>query len=114
QRIHIGGRKEYAGNRRATKGIAAGTKLGSRQDLRSEIGSGADQEPGAGVDRESDLGLRARTAANCAVAKACAIGAVAVPLRETAAGGRTENLNAHGEWDRGSTGQQEEFYVCRR
>ena len=84
---------------RADAGIAQGAARLHRREtlqLRADVRRSVAQHPVHAVVGNRDGRLGARLGTQAAVAKTCAVDAVAVPLRETAAGGGTENLDEHG------------------
>jgi hypothetical protein len=88
--------QHHAGDRGVAEG-AAGLQRGVRADLLEDVGRGVEQHAvGARVTLHEDRRLSARPGAHRAGTNARAVAAVAVPLRETAAGGRTEDRDAHG------------------
>ncbi len=64
--------------------------------LHQDVGRSVEQDPVAAVAAQRKRGLRARASGDPPVAKAVTVAAVAVPLREPAARGRTENVDDHG------------------
>ncbi|MNG03103.1 hypothetical protein D3C84_861650 [compost metagenome] len=77
---------------RANAGVAQGPARlhrGKRLELGANVRRGVAQHPVHTVIGQGDGRLGARLGPQAAVAKTCAIGAVAVPLGETAAGGGT-------------------------
>lgn len=81
-------------------GVTQGTaRLHGRKalQLRTDVRRGVAQHPVHPVVGQGNGRLRARMGTQAAIAKATAIGAVAVPLGKAAAGGGAENLDMHGE-----------------
>ena len=73
-------------------GCSSGNVLESAASTSGEALNSTQSTPSA---RDGDRRLRARLGAQRALAHAVAIAAVAVPLRETAAGGATQHSDAH-------------------
>ncbi|ESR71470.1 hypothetical protein T266_09220 [Pseudomonas aeruginosa VRFPA05] len=65
-------------------------------DLGTDVGRGVAEDPALAVVGQGDGGLRAWLGRYAAVADPATVAAVAVPLGEAAAGGRTENTDVHG------------------
>ena len=83
---------------RADAGVAqrpARLHRGEALQLRADVRRGIAQHPVHAVIGNRDGRLGAGLGIQAAVAKACAVDAVAVPLRKTATGGRTQDLDEH-------------------
>ena len=89
--VDLGVRQQHAGDRRSADAVAPRVE---RLELLTQVGRGVDEKPRPVGPADRERRLRARHGPD-----ACAGGladlAVAVPLREAAAGGRAENANAH-------------------
>src|ERR1700686_2056185 len=70
-------------------------KFGMGRDLRKQVGRRVENEPVLAVRADHDRRLRTPLRIQRAVAYTVAIPAVAVPLRKTAARGRTKYLDLH-------------------
>src|SRR5215470_6506166 len=84
---------------RATQG-ASRLQLRRGMDLCQDVGGGVAQRPALAVAAYRDGGLTTGQRPQRSGAQACAVAAVAIPLREAAARRRPENLDAHknGAW----------------
>ncbi|MNZ83967.1 hypothetical protein D3C78_1027110 [compost metagenome] len=72
-----------------------------RLDLCADVRRGVADDPVDPVVGQGDGGLGTRLGTQGAFAQAAAVAAVAVPLRETAAGGGTEDTDMHGQFPSG-------------
>ena len=72
-------------------------EFGSGDDLRAQIGRGANEKPDFIIVGESDLGLSAARGAEFRVSNATAVFAGTVPLWESATCRRTQDFDAHAE-----------------
>jgi hypothetical protein len=92
--IDVGVGENGSGDRGLTQAFSR-MEFGSGFDLRAKIGRGSEQEPGAIVGAECNLGLSAGLAVQSCGADCAAVWAGAVPLGESSTCGRAEDLNAH-------------------
>src|SRR5205085_8417117 len=67
-----------------------------RFDLAADVRGGVEQKPPAVIGAKRDGRLRARTAGPRAIAHCAAVRAMAVPLGEATAGGRSQHTHPHG------------------
>jgi hypothetical protein len=81
--VEVGAGQNYASNGRMAETTGVQERLSF--NLEADIRRGIQQEPRFRVFANSDLQLRPRLAGKRAIAYAPAIGAGAIPLRETAA-----------------------------
>ena len=70
-------------------------QFGSGFDLRAQIGRSSEQKPGSRIGADGNLCLGAGFAVEGSGAHGAAVRAGAIPLGESSASGRTENLHAH-------------------
>ena len=92
--IRVGIWKEDAVNRSAA-GFFGRREFGTLSELLAKVRGCAGEEPNARGRGNRELRLRASTARKCAAAQAATIRAAAIPLRETAPGGRAEDFDTH-------------------
>src|SRR5579862_1809078 len=93
--VNVSRWQEHAADRRVRRSLLVRAQFGGGDDLCAEVGGSADEEPHLAVVREGDLGLCARGGAELGGSNATAVFAGAVPLWESAACRRTQNLDAH-------------------
>jgi hypothetical protein len=97
--VDIGIGEDDAGDRRVTRrssgGLLTRMKFGRGFDLCAQVGRGSEQKPHVAVGADGDLRLGAGFAGENSGAQGAAVGADAIPLRESAAGGRAEDFDAH-------------------
>ena len=93
--IQIRVRKQNPFDRRVSRLPACGLQWLEILDLRANIRRSIQQKPALPIRTERDGGLRARPDAPGAESRLTANDAIAIPLRNAAAGSRTEQVNLH-------------------
>src|SRR5579871_1911713 len=96
--IDVGVEKNGSGDGRMPSFVISGMTMefGRGFDLCAEVGRGSEEKPVFWVGADGNLRLSAGFALELSGAKGTAVGAGTIPLGETTACGRTQNLDLHG------------------